>query len=362
MSKIFLWGTGQVAETLWRNCQTLTQYELLGFIDNNPEKQGTLFMGLHIYPPTVLNDCRPDHIVILTDAYDEVYQQIMDIHPEMKNIIENKNFFYKESILKRYKGTTVPEEIEVLNYIKRNGLDIFNYEFSQKYKKIDAEVYLDAANGMYYVMHFGKRLYFSRDFNCEKKVVDYYRSILLEQDICSPHRYLTKDFDIEDGDIIVDAGVAEGNFSLEVVDRVSKLYLIEADTNWIEALKETFKSYQDKVVIIQKYVSSYNDGNFATLDSLIQEPVNFIKMDIEGNEWDALQGAEELISKSPNLKCAVCSYHSDFDQILIEDFMDKHGLIHTTTPGYMWFPFTVRQNYVSTRLNRAVIRAEKQCI
>ena len=41
MKRILLWGTGQVAETLWAQCQTLSQYELLGFIDNNTEKQGS---------------------------------------------------------------------------------------------------------------------------------------------------------------------------------------------------------------------------------------------------------------------------------------------------------------------------------
>ena len=113
MLRIFLWGTGNIAEMLWMQCQTLSQYELLGFIDNNTEKQGAYFKGLYIYSPEVLDKCRPDYIVILTDAYDEIYKQIVDAHPEMENIIENKYFFYKESILKRYKATTNPEEIEV---------------------------------------------------------------------------------------------------------------------------------------------------------------------------------------------------------------------------------------------------------
>lgn len=29
---------------------------------------------------------------------------------------------------------------------------------------------------------------------------------------------------------------------------------------------------------------------------------------------------------------------------------------HNTSDGYMWFPWKVRQNYVSTRLNRALVR------
>ena len=153
--------------------------------------------------------------------------------------------------------------------------------------------------------------------------------------------------------------MAEGNFSLDIIDRVKKIYLIETDDDWLEALKMTFREYEDKVQIVKGYVSSVEEGPFVTLDSIISEPVNFIKMDIEGNEWDALQGAAKLIQKSENIRCAICSYHSDFDQTLIEAFFDGMDIKHNTSDGYMWFPWKVRQNYVSTRLNRALVRGEK---
>ncbi len=124
----------------------------------------------------------------------------------------------------------------------------------------------------------------------------------------------------------MDIGVAEGNFSLQVVDRVSRLYIIESDDGWIEALQETFRNDREKVTILKKFVTSVDGGKYATLDSLIEEPVNFIKMDIEGNEWDALLGAERLIGSSENLRCAVCAYHGDFDEILIRDVLGKYGM------------------------------------
>ena len=170
---------------------------------------------------------------------------------------------------------------------------------------------------------------------------------------------LPKDFNVENSDVVVDVGVAEGNFSLDIIDRVKKIYLIETDDDWLEALKMTFREYEDKVQIVKGYVSSVEEGPFVTLDSIISEPVNFIKMDIEGNEWDALQGAAKLIQKSENIRCAICSYHSDFDQTLIEAFFDGMDIKHNTSDGYMWFPWKVRQNYVSTRLNRALVRGEK---
>lgn len=123
--------------------------------------------------------------------------------------------------------------------------------------------------------------------------------------------------------------------------------------------QRNIRDYSNKVIIIRKFISSYDEGDFATLDALIHEPVNYIKMDIEGNEWEALQGAKDIISRSQYLKCAICSYHSDFDRVLIEDFMDKNGLNHSVGPGLLWYPLTVRQNYVSTRLNKAIVRGIK---
>lgn len=359
MEKILLWGTGQVAETLWRQCQTLSQYDLLGFIDNNPEKQGSIFKGLRVYSPSILDEIRPDFIVILTDACDEIRQQILSAHSEMESIIKNKNFFYMESLLKRYAGTTDRETAEVVNYIRENGLDVFNYEFTRKYRNLPVKTYFDPVKEMFYVYHYGKTLYFSRDLDSEKKVIDYYRYILMEQDLCSPHRYIADGFDVEEGDVVVDAGAAEGNFSLQIIDRASKVYIVETDENWVMALRETFRDYSDKVVIMQKFLFSYDEGKYAALDTLLQEPVNYIKMDIEGNEWDALQGAEETIRRAENLKCAVCSYHSDFDRILIENFMESNHLEHSVSPGLVWFPWTIRQNYVSTRLNKAIVRGIK---
>lgn len=354
--KVFLWGTGNVAETFLRQCQTLSQYEVLGFIDNNPEKQGSVFWEVPVYAPEILKETEPDRIVILSDSYEEIYQQIMGISPFLEPKIENKNFFYKESILKRYEMTEDREILQVLKYIKKNGLDIFNYEFAEKYKNIPVEVFWDSDRGMFYVIHKRKRLYFSRDLDNNQKVTKYYRFLLMEQDSQSPHKYLSQYEEIEAGSVVADVGAAEGLFSIEIIDRVSKLYILEADPGWVEALKATFKDYSDKAVIIEKFISSYDDGNMAALDSLINGPVNFIKMDIEGNEWDALQGAKRIIQESINLKCAICCYHGDFDQVLIEDFMDKNNLQYHTTSGFIWFPWTIRQNYVSTRLNRAVVR------
>ena len=215
----------------------------------------------------------------------------------------------------------------------------------------------DEQHKLYYVYHQGHKLYISRSYKTRESVRDYYRSILLEQDKRSPHRYMNENFNVNTGDVVVDIGVAEGNFSLEIIQRVSKIYMIEADDNWIEALKLTFAPFENKVIIIKGFMSSYNEGKLITLDSVIHEPVNFIKMDIEGNEWDGLRGAVKVLQISGDVKMAICAYHSDFDQELIENFLSKHNFEFEHSSGYMWFPTKLRQTYVSTSLNRGIIRA-----
>ena len=77
-----------------------------------------------------------------------------------------------------------------------------------------------------------------------------------------------------------------------------------------------------------------NQGKLAVdvvrIDDDIQEPVTFIKMDIEGAEKAALAGCKEQIQKNyPHL--AICTYHGHEDLILIPKLIDEYA------PGYKFF-------------------------
>ncbi len=362
--KIFLWGTGHIANEVLQKYCIFEIYNVIGFIDNDPCKQGKKLLCKNIYSPEILLTDKADKIIILTMKYNEIFRQIRE-ELGLKNIdIEDWRYFQRQldirkGILKRYKDTFNAEIREVLKYINQNDLEVFNYPFRERYKCMDISVMYDRNCGMFYVMHYGKRMYFKKSLNTVSAVVDYYKSILVEQDTRSPHRYLDRRFGISHGDIVIDGGVAEGNFALEIIDFISKIYLIETDEEWIEALKETFKNYQDKVFFISKYLTSINDDRYATLDTLIKEPVNFIKMDIEGNEWDALLGAEKLIKKSGKLKCAICAYHTEYDETLIKSLLTQYGLECTVTQGYMWFLSWGRDGNISTKLRRGIVRGTK---
>jgi len=83
-------------------------------------------------------------------------------------------------------------------------------------------------------------------------------------------------------------------------------------------------------------------------------------MDIEGNEWDALLGADNLLKRSDDLKCAICAYHQEFDETLIKAVMERYDIECSAAKGYMWFPYGIRQTYMPTRLCRGIIRGIKK--
>lgn len=361
MLRTFIWGTGHFANWVLNNYEIFEKYDVIGFIDNDLNKQGGKYYEKNIYAPEILLKIKADKILILVVECKEIYLQISNKLNLKEVEIEDWSFFYKQikvkpQLLNRYKETKDPEIKEIIEYVALNDLEPFNYCFREKYKHLDISVLYDKNCKMFYVLHKGKKMYFSRKLATRMEVLVYYRSILIEQDEMSPHKYLDDGFNVCHGDVVIDVGVAEGNFALEIIDRVSKIYLIETDEMWIEALKETFKAYQDKVVIIKKFITSHNDGNCSTLDRLIKEPVDFMKMDIEGNERNAILAAKNLIKISKKIKCAICSYHLENDETIIKTLLEKYGLKCSTTRGYMWFPSRGSNGEMSTKLCRGIVR------
>ncbi len=361
MKKIVIWGTGKIANEILGECKTLLEYIILGVVDNNKNVQGEYFFDMEIHSPEriMLWKDDVDSIVVLTDKYDDIREQVSKMDETLGDKLEDKYYFYKQSIIKRYKDSKDEEIKEVVNYLKMHSLSIFNYEFPEKYKDYCIMVNKDKESGLFYINHNGLNMYFSRELKNKEEVLDYYRWILVEQDEKSPHKYTDERIKVNEGDVVIDVGAAEGFFSVEVVEKAKQIYIIEADPLWVEALNYTFEKYRDKVKIINKYIVDYDEGAMASIDSIVQAQVDFVKMDIEGCEHEALIGASKTIMNSPNIKMAVCCYHSDFDQQLIEDELHKQELNYYTSNGYMWFPYKTRQVSVSTKLRKGIIRAHK---
>lgn len=78
------------------------------------------------------------------------------------------------------------------------------------------------------------------------------------------------------------------------------------------------------------------------LDDAIQEPVSFIKMDIEGFELRALQGAEGLIRKNQPL-LAICGYHRQADlweiPLYMKNLLPNHKIYLRNYVGIIEYVF-----------------------
>lgn len=226
---------------------------------------------------------------------------------------------------------------------------------------MDYFIEYDKETGLYFTLFENKKMYFARYLNSKSKVLNYYKTIILEQDMDSPHKYLVDGFDVDENSIIVDAGVAEGNFSLSVVENAKKIYLFEPNLDWIEALRYTFAPYKDKVFIVESYLSDFTNGNTITLDNFISEnKVDFIKLDIEGEEYYALKGAQKTILNSERIKCAVCCYHQENDYVVLSNLLREFGMETKHSKGYMWFPYDRDPVFSHPTLRRGLIRAEKK--
>ncbi len=92
---------------------------------------------------------------------------------------------------------------------------------------------------------------------------------------------------------------------------------------WSSATTLRFSSNANMAVI----VSGEADADFSvpvtTIDETVgDDPITFIKMDIEGAEYEALQGAARTITKNlPTL--AICAYHKPDDLIVLPQYIKQ---------------------------------------
>ncbi len=265
------------------------------------------------------------------------------------------------SIKKYYAGLSEPpsEEIKLaLNYLNANPIAVFPYDFQNEYIADNIEVFNDRTKGLRFVLLDGKRLYFKKRWG-KKKIQNLYNLLSKEQDIRSPHRYLTEQFRFEDGEVLVDVGAAEGNFALSVVEKASRIILFEADKEWIEPLRATFEPWKDKVEIVNKYVSNITDATNTKLDDyfLIKGNGTFLKIDVEGGESLLLDGCKRILSEQKPLKIAICTYHKQNDEKEFTSLLTQNGFKTSHSDGYMLFFFDKQMK--APYFRRGLIRAEK---
>lgn len=250
------------------------------------------------------------------------------------------------------------EQLEVVKFLETNEIKIFPYPFNDNYPADKIEVFNDAEKGLKYVLQDGKRLYFKKRWN-ESRIKRAYSDLMREQDLNSPHRYLTDSFSIGSNDVLADIGAAEANFALAVIDKIKKAYLFEYDREWAEALRATFAPWADKVEIINKYVSDRDDDSHVRFDTFYKKnnDLTFLKIDVDGAESIVLDSCNEVFRSPVPFKVALCTYHKNNDEKDFTLLLKNHGFNVTPSRGYMIHFYDKKMK--APYLRRGLIRATR---
>lgn len=168
-------------------------------------------------------------------------------------------------------------------------------------------------------------------------------------------------FEYEDGEVLVDCGAYDGdsiaNFkrAMKTAGKcIGKIIALEPDEKncknlesnhpdvqvirggaWKTTQKQTFSADNNVSKAIEAEKTIGNTVQVYALDEVKEcNDVTLLKMDIEGAEQAALQGAKEIIKRN-RPKLAICIYHCDSDMLEIPQ------MIHNLVPEYKLY---VRQH------------------
>ena len=266
-------------------------------------------------------------------------------HKGYKALTKTQKAILLELVLLRHRDSADTDMQLALDYLIKNRdlHEIIPYKQIKSLGTIEARY--DNKAKLPYITHKDKRLYFPQNYSINQ-AINFYKYSIEFEDILgegyrerAPHQYQSELFHLKEGDVLIDAGVAEGLFSLEMIDKTKKIYLVECDPKWWKPLEYTFEPWKDKVLIVKKYLSDKDDGNNIRLKTLLEQETGeniFVKMDIEGYEVDVIQDAKETMSKwKYPLTLSCCTYHREKD---CEDLLSYFNEIEYATElseGYM---------------------------
>lgn len=322
------------------------EYDIEGFVSFDQNETATSFRNYPIYKMMQIYDLSWDVAIYAysDEDFETIRPRLIKLQMGTNDQFKNIEWLLKQVMIKKYEDFNDPTIQATLKWWKTHELSVFNQQLT---KDTFDKVHFDEACNLPYINFetIGgdvRKMYYPKEYaffvlNDEKFVPN----ILKEQMPTSPHLYIKGKHKINKGDIVIDAGVCEGNFALRYVDICSKMYLFEPEPIWQEPLNQTFKDCRDKVKLIPKFVSNTTGGGIITLDDALPDLKGkniFLKMDIEGAEPYALRGAKNLLTNN-KVKASVCTYHNADDLIKVKSIFQKYGYKTSTSAGYMIFTY-----------------------
>lgn len=329
-SNIYLFGASQGGEKFY---QLLEKYNMTskvkGFFDNNVKLHGKDKYGIPILnPKNRFNDVvKPEDLLVITT------QSVHEINLELKR---DYNALCDIDI----RGGELSNDY----FINEKNLNMDEFQNNSKKFQEVYSVLVDSTSKKLYKGLLQKKLYLDNSYI---------------EGLASPseEQYFEKDLiELNEQEVFVDCGSYDGDTLTEfqkVTNGVyQKYYAIEADPENCESLRRNVQQHnwrnieiceyacwdkEDTLYFSQNQTAGKVDLNgdvkvrAIDLNTLLEnKELTFLKMDIEGAEVRALQGAKNIIQKHQPI-LAICIYHE------LKHFYEIPHLIKKYCPDYHLF-------------------------
>ena len=325
--QIWIWGAGDTSELLMDSLKD-GELNIEGFIDSDEKKCEEKFCGYNVILPKELSSMDSEQIIIAVSVSD------LKVSSEIREGV------------KKYGDFLCVTVDELLFKANRNKIfEMYDLLFDETSKCTFVSLINSRVNGAE-----------------------------LPDDIIVPKQYFAVNCfrSIKRNEVFVDCGAFVGDtledYIKEKSGTFSKIVAFEpnlknfgAMKKRVERLIEEWALDEDKIVMCPYgvdeksgigYIEGSENGNSGTmmlssgdgekcecvaLDEFLNEPVSFIKADIEGYERKMLKGAEKTIRKNKP-KLAICIYHSP------KDFFE---IIHMIDNWNLGYKFSIRHHHIN---------------
>jgi FkbM family methyltransferase len=324
LNEVYIFGAKELGKKFYQSFLA-AGVKVMGFIDNNPDKQNTEYCGCKIIGINELAD-RKDEITIVIASLNYLFE----ISSQLKalgftKVISGPVFYiYNDNI---YKAEPAFDGIvKDLTENKQKYIDLYNFLEDEKSKTV-LNAIID------YRLSFDNSIYHSI-----KDESQYFDETIIK---------------FENNSIFIDGGGFDGDTSLKFIDKTNnkykKILFFEPDKVSFLKAKENLKNFEniefyEKGLYSKASTFKFNslgglgsniddNGNItiqvAAIDEILDEKANYIKMDVEGAELEALKGAKKQLEQGAQL--AISLYHKSRDIWEIPEYIKK------INPEYKFF-------------------------
>ncbi|MEY8517271.1 FkbM family methyltransferase [Lachnospiraceae bacterium 29-84] len=288
------------------------------FSDSNPALWGTEYKGKECVPKEQLVKMDQDQLIVIVESlyYKEIKRNLYE--HGVKNILR-----------------IFPEKFLTDKFLEKNGENLDNY--------------VNEIMGIFEDERSKK--VFRHLINAWKMqdIPDDYFELIYDKEQYFDSQIIIRDID----EVFVDVGAYVGDTAEKYLkfcdNKYEKMHLFELDAEIYQKLEKNISNFREgkvekeKIICYpygladeNKEVSFLNGDSYSSImesfdtcgnvrkmdDSLRNEKVTFIKMDIEGAEMSSLIGASDIIRKQKP-KLAICIYHRPEDMFEIPRYIKK---------------------------------------